>query len=356
MFTVKTTWRVLKILCWTHIFPLLLAGCQRNPVATASHLDPPALATSSGYKATGGVPVICYHYFRSRMDPAYMAKVTGSLLFGLPALGEREFWTTPVGEFAKHLEFFRDQGIEVLTLDEVLALTQQGIQPPTPAVILTIDDADESVFKVAYPLLRSYGMRAHLFVPTAEVGQAWQGLHMCTWDQLREMGDSGTILLESHTNREHYKIATTEGFEPAFWHPESIKSPILLANLKDLNAIKGEIPGFKNRQWEKIRGGRFQAVTDDLLVSRAKLVDRTGAVAHWLAWPYGFGNGDLDSIAAMTGFSGTVSLNAQNFSLQSGPWHVGRLMVTAKTTLAQIKALFPGVATDRAALAQSTYP
>ncbi len=335
---------------------MMTSGCHKTDSPQVSHLDPPGLAAPNSFGTTQGVPVICYHYFRNRFNPAYLARVAGSLLFGMPALSDREFWTIPVGEFEKHLKYFRDEGIEVMTLDEVQKLMNSGMALPPRAVVLTIDDAEASTYSVAYPLLRKFGMRAHLFVPTAEVGHPWSGLTMCTWSQLQEMERSGFVILESHTNREHFKMRSAEGFEPAFWNPEKIPNAVQVANLKELNALDREVPGFPARQWEGIRGGRFQPVTDDLLISRAKLAERAGAVSHWLAWPYGYGNGDLDSIAAMVGFSGTVSLKPQTYGPLGGPWHVGRYPVTATTTLAQIKALFPFEVSPGPALAHNTHP
>ena len=75
-----------------------------------------------------------------------------------------------------------------MTLDEVADLVEAAGTFPARAVVLTIDDADQSVYKLAWPLLEKYGMRAHLFVPTAKVGSTWSELDVCTWDQLTRDG------------------------------------------------------------------------------------------------------------------------------------------------------------------------
>ncbi len=343
-------------LVWCLLAALCVTGCRRDDQPGAHHLDSPLLAGQDGFGNPDGVPVICYHYFRRNLDPGYLARVAGSLLFGMPALSDKEFWTLPAGEFEKHLRFFREHDIAVMTLDEVNELNLAGRPLPDRAVVLTIDDAEASAYTIAYPLLRKYGLRAHLFVPTAEVGRPWSGLKMCTWDQLSEMEASGTVLLESHTNREHFKIRTPAGYEPVFWHPEDMPRGVILANLQDMNSLGRGIAALAGRQWESIRGGRFGPVTDDLLVSRARLLATAGATADWLAWPYGYGNGDLDSVAAATGFVGTVSLMPRTFGPQQGPWHVGRYVVTAKTTLDQIAALFPRLADVPVSLAQNAHP
>ena len=158
-------------------------------------LDPPGLADLELGDVEPGVPVLCYHYFRGSFDVPYLLKVLGSVFFGMPALGAREFWTTPVGEFERHLKYFQKTDTRVMTLDEVADLLDSGETLPDRAVVLTIDDADLSVYKHAWPLLKKYGVKAHLFVPTAMVGTRWSSLNICTWEQLEEMAESGHVII-----------------------------------------------------------------------------------------------------------------------------------------------------------------
>ncbi len=320
--------------------PAALGGCGGDKTPAPTHLDQMELANQGTFDGGPGVPVICYHYFRPRFDPGYLVRVAGSLLFGLPALGDREFWTLPAAEFENHLRYFRDHGITVMTLQEVQALIEGQGDIPDKAVVLTIDDADRSVYTVAYPLLRKYGMRAHLFVPAAEVGSAWSGLDMCSWDELKQMHDSGFVILESHTNRLHYKAPLRGIMEPVFWNPELIDRDVLVTDLQDLNRYQDAVATLAGPGWEDLLQGRFRPVAGDLLASRAAIFHNTGARALWLAWPYGFGNGDLDSVAARAGFTGTVSLAPRAMSPETGLWDVGRYTVTARTTTADIAALF----------------
>ena len=94
--------------------------------------------------------------------------------------------------------------------------------PAIPGLVLTIDDADRSVYELASPLLREYGVRAHLFVPTGQVASRWSGIEVCGWAELREMADSGVVLLGSHTHDLHYKVGTDRGRQPVFWNPDRI--------------------------------------------------------------------------------------------------------------------------------------
>lgn len=305
-------------------------------------LDSPELADLVQGELAPGVTVLCYHYFRARFDPAYLLRVAGSVLLGLPALDPKEFWTTPAGEFEKHLRYFQAEGIPVLTLDEVDAIRQRGLPWPQRAVVLTMDDADRSVYKQAWPLLQKYGVKAHLFVPTAHVGTRWAGLDVCTWDQLRQMAESGAVLIESHTHDLHYKIRTTKGFEPIFWHQDAIP----LAQRINTRVFMGEqlqkkgLNHFSDPLKQALRGPGGGLVVD-MMASRLEIDEQVGRPAHWLAWPYGFANDRLDSLSALAGFSGTVSLRPGTIVPEDNPWHLSRFTLTAKSSLDKVAATIP---------------
>lgn len=300
------------------------AGCDRGPgpggrpadtgahsdaMAPGNELDPPQLADLPVVGHSAGVPVLCYHYFRGGFAPGYALRVLGSVLFGLPALGPREFWTTPAAEFERHLRHFRDEGISIVTLDEVADLLAAGQAPPARAVVITIDDADRSVHRHAFPLLRRYGARAHVFVPTARVGSAWSGLRVCDAGELREMAASGHVLLDSHTHDLHFKVKDGGGMLPAFLAKQA----------------GGE--------------GESGRVARDLAEGLAAVRSLGGDRQPWLAWPYGFATPALDSLAVATGFRGTASLSPRRFGPADRDLRVGRFTLTAHTTLAQVREL-----------------
>ncbi|MBE0567005.1 MAG: polysaccharide deacetylase family protein [Krumholzibacteria bacterium] len=324
----------------------LAAGCGDEggsdaPAAAYHHLDPPDLANELIRRGEPGVPVLCYHYFRRDFAPGYLAKVLGSVLFGMPALGDREFWTTPRAEFARHLAWFRDTGTQVMTLDEVADLVAAGRPLPARAVVLTIDDADRSVYEIAWPLLQEYGVRAHLFVPTAKVGGPWSSLELCRWEELREMAASGAVLVESHAHDLHHKIKTRGGYEPVFWHPYAVPPPASREARAELAQrwaaaepqLAGDRPGL-------LLGGALGPIAVDLVTSRLELLAGAGRAPRWLAWPYGFAGADLDSLARTVGFRGTVSLRPLAFSAADSTFASGRVALTAKSTMDQIVAIW----------------
>jgi peptidoglycan/xylan/chitin deacetylase (PgdA/CDA1 family) len=109
----------------------------------------------------------------------------------------------PPEAFRSLVQTLREAGTPILTLDALL-------EPATPeGVALTFDDGLASVHEAALPILRAFDAPAHLFLPTAYVGQdnAWPGqpataprYRMMSWDQIADLHDGG-IRIESHTHR-----------------------------------------------------------------------------------------------------------------------------------------------------------
>ncbi len=327
---------------------LWISGCgggsedSANRNRSGYNLDPPYLGSGGFPTAEDGVPVFCYHYFRSGFNAGYLMKVLGSVLLGMPALGPREFWTTPIGEFEKHLRYFRDTGTVVMTLDEVADLVEARKDLPARAVILTIDDADRSVYELAFPMLKKYGMKAHLFVPTAQAGKPWSDLDICTWEQLSEMESSGYVLVGSHTRDLHFKVEVDGKMEPIFFHPDQVPEEARLRNMNDLSRqARAHATTIMPENLEEILSGTYATVAADLVASRVDLLAGADANAAWLAWPYGFASDELDSLSRAAGFRGTVSLYPVSFSRRDTTLHVGRYALTAKTTLGHIANVFP---------------
>lgn len=109
----------------------------------------------------------------------------------------------PPEAFRVLVETLLETGTPILTLDDLL-------DPATPhGVALTFDDGLASVHDAALPILRAFDAPAHLFLPTAYVGQdnAWPGqpataphYMTMTWDQIAALHDGG-VRIESHTHR-----------------------------------------------------------------------------------------------------------------------------------------------------------
>ncbi len=97
-----------------------------------------------------------------------------------PDLNPRLISATPES-FTTQMEHLR-RCYRVLELDEVLAIADSGRKLPRRSVLITFDDAYVDFGEVAWPILRSKGLPATVFVPTAFPGNEklsfwWDRLH-----------------------------------------------------------------------------------------------------------------------------------------------------------------------------------
>lgn len=276
-----------------------------------------------------GIPVLCYHYLTPRPGPMHLLRVIGAVVFNLPTLEERHFWSSPINVFESHMRWLKDNGYEAISAEDLVLIMEGHMDAPEKAVCITFDDGERSLLDLGLPVLEKYGMKATLFLVTAQVGKNWRGLEMMSWAELNELESSGLVSVQSHTHDMHYKVKTENGgMEPVqrFWAPD------------------GETSENSHR------------VLGDLMRSRAEISRHLGHDADLLAWPYGFGNHRLDAVARRAGFRATFSLLAGAVQTNTErPWHIRRFTVTARTTVALLKEMVEGDSTEQVSYEASSY-
>jgi len=75
------------------------------------------------------------------------------------------------------------------------ALIEQKNTIPTRTISITFDDGYRDNYTYAFPILKKYGLPATVFIIVNEVGR----LDRLSWDEIKEMQDSGIITFGSHT-------------------------------------------------------------------------------------------------------------------------------------------------------------
>ncbi len=138
-----------------------------------------------------------------------------------------------------------------------------------PAVVVTVDDGHRSVYSDLLPVVKRFGVPVTLFIYPSAVSRADYAL---TWDQLRELEQSGLFEIQSHS----------------YWHP--------------------------NFKQEKRRLGadayrRF--VADQLLKSRTIIAREIGAPVDLLSWPFGIHDRELEEQAVAAGYVAAVTLEGR---------------------------------------------
>lgn len=159
----------------------------------------PAAIYSHGSRS---IPILCYHQFTQGSEAKRRLEV-------------------PEDKFEQQMRFLAEEGYQVIPLKKLLSILQGDSAIPPKAVVLTIDDGYRSVYTYAYPILKKYGFSATLFVYTDFIG----GAAALSWQQIKEMRDSGAIDVESHT-KTHSSLAFDTQRESLTEHQERIAQEI----------------------------------------------------------------------------------------------------------------------------------
>ncbi|WP_026882482.1 polysaccharide deacetylase family protein [Clostridium akagii] len=132
-----------------------------------------------------GVPIVMYH----SVDDNQSAILSS----GLRITKEN---------FASQMKYLKDNDFHTLTMDEINDFLINNKPIPQKSVALTFDDGYEDNYSNVYPILKSYGFKATVFVVVKSIGE---NSNFLTASQLNEMQQNG-MDIESGTD-ENVKLA-----------------------------------------------------------------------------------------------------------------------------------------------------
>ncbi len=112
--------------------------------------------------------------------------------------GDNAYLFVKEADFEAQLQELQAQGYTTYFADELYR-----IKNGEKAAVITFDDGYEDNYTTAFPLLRKYGMKATVFLPSEMIGA--EG-HL-TAEQIKEMQESGVFHFGSHTAT-HLKLDT----------------------------------------------------------------------------------------------------------------------------------------------------
>jgi peptidoglycan/xylan/chitin deacetylase (PgdA/CDA1 family) len=227
----------------------------------------PSGIESNGYQL---VPILVYH----NLGP----QSKGRLVLGADA-------------FAEQMRYLKREGYHVVTLAEFVDWTRLKRQLPKKSVVLTFDDGYHAFRDYAYPVLKSLGFTATLFVYTDYVGG---GRNALTWDELKR------LVAEGFDVQAHSK---THG---------------------DLRRAAGET----DAQYAQ----RMQAE----LTEPPRLFQRQlGQGVQFLAYPYGRVDDDLLARVREQGYAAAFTVRRESNASFVRPLEINRSQIYSEMTLEQ---------------------
>lgn len=183
-------------------------------------------------------------------------------------------------EFESDIEYIAENSYTTITIKDLVEyVSGKGTLPEKP-IILSFDDGYLSNYKYAYPLLKKYNMRIVLSL-IGKYTDDFTAIHSdnleyshVTWDQLKEMVDSGHVEVQNHTYNLH-----TMG--------------------------KGRT-GCKQKKGESLDDYE-QALSKDIGQLQEKLFEVTGEYPIAFTYPYGKYSENTDFVLRKLGFAATLS-------------------------------------------------
>lgn len=91
--------------------------------------------------------------------------------------------------FEQHLQYLQSKGFHVIRTQRMLASIDKGEPLPEKSIAIHFDDAYESVYTQAFPLLKALNWPFSIFVAIQAIDDQYQGY--MTWEQLAEVADYG---------------------------------------------------------------------------------------------------------------------------------------------------------------------
>ena len=172
-------------------------------------------------------------------------------------------------QFVLQLDYLKNNAYQVWALPQLVKALKNRQQIPNKVVVITVDDAYASVYKVAYPLLKSRNLPFTVFVSTKAIDDEYS--NYMSWSQIRELAQNG-VTIANHS-RSHLHM--TE-----------------------------KLPKESTADW-------LQRVRDEVNYAAIRIKQETGVNTEFFAYPYGEFSLPLSDEIKKMGYVG--------FGQQSGP-------------------------------------
>lgn len=184
------------------------------------------------------------------------------------------------------MQYLKDHGYHPITMQELYDYVTKGEKLPSKPVCITFDDGYLDSYTIVYPMMKEFGYFWTLFLITDDVGKSYNRM---TWEQLKEMADSGAVTIANHT----------------LSHPK-------LHNLPTRAEKENEIIGAN-------KALKYHLGIDNL----------------WFAYPYGDYDDEVIDICKKAGIKLAVTTDAGRVHVGSYPYDLKRVYIGNNVSLAR---------------------
>ncbi|RLD14668.1 MAG: hypothetical protein DRI28_02980 [Caldiserica bacterium] len=112
-------------------------------------------------------------------------------------------YTITPEEFEKEIKYIKNQGYTCISGEDFRNFLKGKADISDKSVLITFDDGLRGVYNYAYPILKKYGFKAVFFVIAGRIGSK---SGFISWEEAKEMVESGIFEIDSHTYLSHKRI------------------------------------------------------------------------------------------------------------------------------------------------------
>jgi biofilm PGA synthesis lipoprotein PgaB len=278
------------------------------------------------------VVILCYHDVRNDVGaksfkgiaPGGVPEITAP---GVQTALDPDQYTISTRNLAAHFDWLMAHGYHVISLQQLIDARSGHGKLPNKPVLLTFDDGLRSAYTTVFPLLKAYNYPAVIAV----VG-AWSDLALddkvvngshplfrddfATWDQLRELQDSGLVEIASHTYNQHLGITA---------NPQGNQIPAVITH-----AYR---PLTHDYESDDEYAERLRA---DLARNSDEIRTKLGRAPRAVMWPYGEYTEVSNSIAASVGMPITFTLGNQTSYTAAGLQAIPRILMMSNSSVGDL--------------------
>lgn len=242
--------------------------------------------------------------------------------------GDADPYAVSTERLVAHFDWLRESEFNVISLDQVIAASEGREELPENPVLLTFDDGLKSTYTKLFPLLKAYNYPAIVAVVTSWIenpqiqvqygSEQLTAEEFVTWEQIREMSDSGLVEIASHSHNLHHGV---------LGNPQG--NTMAAAVTRKYNEQDGQYESDESYQ---------QRILDDLTRSVELIEAHTGTAPRAMVWPYGAYNQVGDEMSVRAGMPITFGLQNPPQPLQVGMPLLGldRYLIFDNPTLADL--------------------
>ena len=216
-------------------------------------------------------------------------------------------YTISPDEFRSDMEYLKTEGYTPIVIADLLAYVEEGAPLPERPVMITFDDGYESFHEYVFPILKEYDFKAVYSIVGRYADQysAVDDHHIryshSTWNELREMRDSGLVEIQNHSY--------------------------------NLHSIDSGRKGAKKKAVESLVDYRTLLV-EDVMKMQTRMREETGYTPTAFVYPFGAVSSESLPILKELGFQATLICESHINAITRDPeclYGLGRYRRPAKT-------------------------